>query len=236
MKRFKWPRHSADCVAMPSRDHSSIRLSLRQLLDQARAGRAAFQAKRFYDAKYHRECCALLLWRVSVDGVLASGQLRIDGAKWETRIPGRLSSEAARAIRLSPELRRRKQSSLENKLVSDHIVPRNCLAEALIRPDWVDLDDTDGAFEFILVHAEVAIISPAQNAHLKNLDLNEKMPAAWWDASFSDKEKHRFARYERAGIKVTPWEPEIEQPHQDGVLKHDTAPKGGHRDAPEAQD
>jgi hypothetical protein len=207
MRRFNWPEHRVDSLAVPPRDHPAIRLALAQTIDHARAGRLAFQKQRLLDAKYHRDCCALLLWRLSVDGVGADGQIRIDGAKWETRMPERLSSEAARAIRNSSPLTRCKQSALMSKLVPDHIVPRNCVAETLIRPDWLDLDDVHAAEEFVLVHAEIAILAPTEETRLKDLDLRHKVPAAWWDAPLSEKSSLRFRRYESVGIAVTPWTP-----------------------------
>jgi hypothetical protein len=158
-----------------------------EIVEHARVGRAAFNARRFADAKYQRDCCALLLWRLSVDGMTADGQLKLDGAKWETRLPGRLSSAAARAIRDSPELTNRSQSALVGHLEPDHIVPRNCVAEVLIRPDWLDLDDLKTTLGFLNSHAEIAVLAPRENQKLADSGLKSKMPASWWDAPLVEK-------------------------------------------------
>ncbi len=53
---------------------------------------------------------------------------------------------------------RRAQGALANHLACDHVVPRNCVAEALIRDEWIDLGGADACQELIPTHAEVAIL------------------------------------------------------------------------------
>jgi hypothetical protein len=154
------------------------------------------------EAKYYRDFCSHLIWRLAVDGLTADGQLRWDGAKYETRLPGRLSSEAARRIRESPELAGSAQGALQNKVACDHVVPRNCVSETLIRPDWFDLEDEVSVRAFLFAHAEVAILSPDENERLDAIGLTSKMPARWWEAPAAEKVRHVFARYEDAGIVV----------------------------------
>jgi hypothetical protein len=59
-----------------------------------------------------------------------------------------------------------RRSALMNALSCDHIVPRSCVAEALISPAWLDLDDVPFVREFVVALAEVAILSPEENARL----------------------------------------------------------------------
>lgn len=205
MKRFAWPRSKEEAIAIPPADHPHTLRVANQILDHARAGRTAFAAGRFAEAKYQRDCCSLLLWRLSVDGLTADGQLRMDAAKWETRLAGRLSSEAARRIREGADLRNRSQSALATRVAPDHIVPRNCVAEVLVRPEWLDLNDAVVANAFVISHAEIAVLSPQENAELKAKGFESRMPERWWDAEIADKALHRFGRYEAANIVVTPW-------------------------------
>lgn len=194
MKRFAWPRVTAPAVTLVPPDHPNITRVVAQILDHARAGRGAFLVKRFTEAKYHRDCCSLLIWRLAVDGITADGQIRWDAAKYETRLPGRFSSAAARDIRESPVFKHRGQSALENHVVCDHIVPRNCVAEALVRPDWWDTDDLGAGREFVLTHAEVAIISPDEDAALAEA-FEARMPEDWWNAPLAEKGRHKLGRY-----------------------------------------
>lgn len=203
MKRLRWGVNREPAVSLPGPDHPNTRLVVQQLLGIARAGRRALVAGRMSEAKYYRDFCSNQLWRLAVDGVTEDGQLRWDGAKYETRLPGRLSSEAARRIRESPELARSAQGALQNRVACDHVVPRNCVSEALIRPDGLDLEDEDAARAFLVAHAEVAILSPEENARLDALGLTSRMPARWWDAPAAEKVRHVLARYEDAGIVVT---------------------------------
>ena len=207
MARLMFPRNLAPAVHALPREHPNVIRVANQIIDHARAGRAALVANRVSEAKYHCSCCGLLLWRLSVDGLTKDGQLRFDAAKYETRLPGRLSTMAARAIRDSSDLSWRAQSALENKVACDHIVPRNCVGEVLISPEWLDLEDAALAQAFILSHAEVAILSPEENEALNQRGLQSEMPQVWWDAPISGKFTHRFARYEAMGITVTPWTP-----------------------------
>ena len=160
MKRFSWPHSKDEAVTLLPRDHPNAIRVADQILDHARAGRASFLKKHYIDAKFHRDNCALLIWRLAVDGVTADGQVRWDSAKYETRLPGRRSSAEARSIRESLAFATRAQSALANHVICDHITPRNCVAETLIRPDWWDIDDREGGRDFLFAHAEVAIISP----------------------------------------------------------------------------
>lgn len=205
MKGFDWPRNVDQAVAVPNADHPHVIRVTEQILAHARVGRAAFQAGRMSDAKYERDYCSLLLWRLSADGLTADGQLKIDGAKWETRIPGRLSSAAARSIRESSDMRDRSQSAFMNLLIPDHVVPRNRLVEILIRPDGVDLDDQAAARAFLVAHAEIAVISPKENEKLKDRGFESRMPEEWWSGSFAEKLERRLARYKVAQITLARW-------------------------------
>jgi hypothetical protein len=94
---------------------------------------------------------------------------------------------------------------LVRHLEPDHIVPRNCVAEVLIRPGWLDLDDFQAALGFLNSHAEIAVLAPQENQHLADSNLKSKMPESWWDAPLGEKHALRFARYAAAKIAVTPW-------------------------------
>lgn len=209
MKRFTWPNSKDEAVALLPQDHPNVARVIGQILDHARAGQASFRKRHFIEAKFHRDSCALLIWRLAVDGITADGQVRWDSAKYETRLPGRLSSDEACSIRESLAFAKRAQSALANHVVCDHIVPRNCVAEVLIRPDWWNPDDLEGGRDFLLTHAEVAIISPGEEERLDHakLKLRSKMPGEWWDAPLRQKTALRFSRYksEDVDIVVTPW-------------------------------
>lgn len=206
MKRFDWPRASHDAIALVPGDHAAVTLIAGHILDHAVAGRSAFETGRVAEAKYHRDCCGLLLWRLGVDGLTPDGQIRWDGAKYETRLPGRLSSKDARDVRESAEFRNKVASSLETHVACDHIVPRNCIAEALIRPGGWDTADRDSGLQFLRDHAEVAILSLDEDRRL-SVNWKEKMPAAWWDAPFREKVEHAHSRYEAVEprVVVTRW-------------------------------
>lgn len=115
--------------------------------------------------------------------VTSDGQLRCDGAKYETRLPGRLSSAVARVIRESPELRNRAQGGLQNHVACDHIVPRNCVAEAPISPEGIPHDAPAFAPDFIIAHADVAILSSEVDLRLRRAGWQSDIPASWWEAS-----------------------------------------------------
>jgi hypothetical protein len=166
-----------------------------QILQHARAGRAAFIKNRLIDARYHVQVCGWLLWRLGVDGLTEDGQLRWDGAKFETRLPGRWATADARRLRESPAFARRAPSALVNHLACDHILPRNCVAETLVRPDWWDLDDDVGGRAFVTSHAEVAILSAEEDTRLKDAGWESRMPEEWWDAGLEQKSAYLFARY-----------------------------------------
>ncbi len=124
MKRINWPRTTDVAVAVPGPTHPNAVRVAAQIRDHARAGRTALLGGRLIEAKYHRDCCSLLLWRLSVDGLTADGQLRMDGAKYEPFLPGRLSTEEARRMRGSPELGRRARWSITSRATT------SCLATA----------------------------------------------------------------------------------------------------------
>jgi len=183
-------------------DHPCYIQTVNHLLEIARLGRQAFIDNRYIEAKYYRDVIGLQLWRLSVDGLTASGQVRFDSTKYETRIAGRLSSAEARNIRESSEFANKAQGSLRNHVACDHIVPRNCVAETLIRPEWWDIEDSDSGYEFIFRHADVAIISPTENKRLKDNGLESNMPQEWWDAELHNKSTHRLSRYESVRPKI----------------------------------
>lgn len=163
MERFSWPRITKPAVMLIPHDHPCYIQTVNHLLEMARLGRQAFINNRYIEAKYCRDVIGLLLWRLSVDGLTASGQIRFDSTKYETRLAGRLSSAEARSIRESAEFTNKAQGSLRNHVACDHIVPRNCVAETLIRPEWWDAEDRQSGLEFISRHADVAIISLKEN-------------------------------------------------------------------------
>lgn len=202
MRRYAWPRASHDATALVPADHAAFELIAGHILDHAVAGRSAFEAGSFAEAKYHRDCCGLGLWRLGVDGLTPDGQIRWDGAKYETRLPGRLSSEEARRVRESVELRGKKASALRNRLACDHIVPRNCVAEALLRPGGWVTTDREGGLQFLRAHAEVAILSLDEERRL-GLNWKEKMPAVWWDAPFQEKVMYAHSRYDAVAPRIT---------------------------------
>ncbi|HMY18436.1 MAG TPA: hypothetical protein PKA58_19050 [Polyangium sp.] len=202
MKCFKWPPTKDEAVALIPRDHPNVVRVVGQILEHGRAGQACFRRGRFIEAKFHRDCCALLIWRLAVDGITADGQVRWDSAKYETRLPGRLSSEEARSIRESLAFADRAQSALENHVACDHIVPRKCVAETLVRPHWWDPDDLESGRDFVITHAEVAIISPFEDKRLDDAKLRSKMPTDWWNASLKDKAALRFSRYRSDGVNI----------------------------------
>jgi hypothetical protein len=203
VRRLNWGVNRNPAVALPGPDHPNTRLVTALILNCAKMGRAALARNWPSEAKYYRDLCSQLIWRLAVDGTTCDGQLRWDGAKYETRLRGRLSSEAARKIRESPEFVRAVQGALENRVACDHVVPRNCVAEALIRPDWFDLEDEEAVQTFLVAHAGIAVLSPEENFRLDRLGLTSRMPVCWWDASAADKPRHVFARYEAAGIVVS---------------------------------
>ena len=203
--RIRWPQLRDPAVSLPGPDHPNTIRVAGHIIDHARAGRKALAAAQMSEAKYHRDFCSWLLWRLGVDGITSDGQLRYDAAKYETRLPGRLSTEAARAVRESPSFARRAQGALGIHVACDHIVPRNCVAEALISPGWIDLDDEAVARAFVITHAEVAILSPEENLRLQKAGWESDIPDVWWNAPIQEKQEHRMARYEAIGLVVTPW-------------------------------
>ncbi len=212
MKRYSWPRITERAVRLIPPDHVVFRTVADQIVSHGRLGQQAFTDKRFVDAKYHRDVCGLLLWRLGVDGLTEDGQLKLDGAKYETRLPGRWSSGAAKEIRESSPFVGRAPGALMNHVACDHIVPRNCVAETLVRPGWWNPEDVDGGRRFIMAHAEIAVLSPGENQRLKDKDLEARMPAAWWDAPLDRKSEFRFARYEAVEprIEVNRWSAQSE--------------------------
>ena len=202
MKRFLWPLVTASAVRLMPPDHPNIVRVVGHILDHARAGQHAFASGKLIDAKYHRDCCGWLIWRLAVDGLTQDGQVRWDGAKYETKLPGRLSSAAARSIRVAARFANKKAAALENHVRCDHVVPRNCVAEVLVRPGWWQPHDEDAGRRFILSHAEVAILSPEENERLHAARLDSKMPAVWWDAPLGEKGEFARSRYEAVDPKI----------------------------------
>lgn len=202
MKRFSWPKSTDEAVVLLPRDHPNVARVTAQILDHARAGQLAFRKGYFTESKYHRDCCSLLIWRLGVDGLTANGQLRLDGAKYETRLSGRLSSDAARKVRESLQFTKRAQSALKNHVACDHIVPRNCVSETLVRPGWWEPDDLEGGRDFLLAHGDVAIISLGEDGRLDDAKLKSRMPAEWWDAPLREKATLRFSRYEWETVDI----------------------------------
>jgi hypothetical protein len=97
-----------EAVSLLPPDHPNVARVTSQILDHARAGEEEFSVRRMTEAKFDRDCCGLLIWRLAVDGLTADGQLRWDATKYETRLARRLSSKAAREIRESPPSRARR--------------------------------------------------------------------------------------------------------------------------------
>ena len=84
MRGFAWPRNVDQAVAMPNADHPHVVRVAEQILAHARVGRAAFLAGRMSDAKYERDYCSLLLWRLSADGLTGryQGSCRLSHRVW----------------------------------------------------------------------------------------------------------------------------------------------------------
>lgn len=206
MTPSKLPRITEAAVRLVPNEHAAMRLIAGHILDYAVAGQRAVAEKRLVEAKYYRDCCGQLIWRLGVDGLTASGQLRWDGAKYETRIPGRLSSESARAIRDSSKFSGQPPSALMNHLACEHIVPKSCLAGALVQPGGWDPCDRETGMKFLFAHAEVAILSPEEDARLKGR-WKQDMPDEWWLAPLAERASLRFSRYQAVSpqIVVTPW-------------------------------
>lgn len=95
MVRVDWRQAREPAVALPGRDHPNTIRVADHVLDRARAGRFALERGRLTEAKYHRDNCSVLPWRLGVDGLTGDGQLRFDAAKYETRVSWLLASEAS---------------------------------------------------------------------------------------------------------------------------------------------
>jgi len=210
MNDFIWPTVRDPVVSLLLPDHPCMLLTLAQILDHARAGRMALKADRIVEAKYYCECCAERLWRLGVDGLTEKGEVRWNAAKYEVRLPGRLSSAAARHIRGLKANVERAQSFFEKKLKCEHIVPRRCVPDALICSDSWDLEDEEGGRQFLLAHGKVAIITPPEDERLTSAGFKRTMPREWWAAPLAEKANLVLLRYERCNppIVVTPWQTE----------------------------
>jgi hypothetical protein len=77
-----------------------------------------------------------------------------------------------------------------------------------VRPGWWKPEDVAAGRDFVIAHAEVAILAPEENTLLEDAGLESRMPAEWWDAPLQEKRAVRFARYlhPSVGIHVEPWD------------------------------
>ena len=189
------------------RGHPLLTSIVDDMLQRARDARRTLEQQPDADVRYYRCYLKERLWRIDIDGILPDGSLCWEGTKYETRVRERMSSQAAREVREGARFKSRSPRALMNHLCCDHIVPRSCVADVLIYPAYgLDLDDVPAARNFVLDHAEVAIIHSNENSSLKAADLESKMSQPWWDAPLHEKARLRMCRYDQVSLSVQPWD------------------------------